>query len=130
MICFYSLTIGFMLISNIKCRFTLSRKSTGVCCFEIKAQDPSSYDIDPDETKHTIHMIFNDSSKLLTSVVLPPSLISKYNAAAAATAVSSPSSSSPSNHQSPALSDESSQHLNNVNSLLDNTEHVLEQHIV
>lgn len=81
-ICFYSLSIGFMLISNIKCRCVIARKTTGWCCLEIKAAD-TAYDVQLDETKRTINLIFNDSSKLLTSVVLPPSVINNLTSTSA-----------------------------------------------
>lgn len=81
-ICFYSLSIGFMLISNIKCRCVIARKTTGWCCLEIKSAEPA-YDVQLDETKKTINLIFNDSSKLLTSVVLPPSVINNLTSTSA-----------------------------------------------
>lgn len=77
-ICFYSITMGFLLISNIKCKCVFNRKASGVWCFEETKYD-GAYDAQSDEAKKTIHMIFNDSSKLLTSVVLPPSLMANYS---------------------------------------------------
>lgn len=77
-ICFYSLTIGFMLVTHIKCKCVIARKTTGVCCFEIKSSE-TSYDGQLDETKKTINLLFNDSSKLLTSVVLPARVLNNLN---------------------------------------------------
>lgn len=71
-ICFYSLSIVFMVIINVKFRVVFKRNTGGFCCCENKHD---LYDAQKDETKNTIHMIFNDSSRLLTSVVLPASLV-------------------------------------------------------
>ena len=69
-ICFYSLSIVFMVIINIKLNVVIDRNSSGGCyCWERTKND--LYETQRDETKNTIHMIFNDSSKLLTSGVIP-----------------------------------------------------------
>ena len=70
-VCFYSLSIVFMFILNIKFKIILKSKS-GYCCYET---NNDLYESQRDETKNTIHMIFSDSSKLLTSVVIPPYII-------------------------------------------------------
>ena len=70
-ICFYSLSIVFMVILNIKFKIVL-RPKFGYCCYE---PNNDLYESQKDETKNTIHMIFSDSSKLLTSVVIPPYVI-------------------------------------------------------
>lgn len=73
-ICFYSLSILFLVIFNIKCNLVLNRKSAGRCsCCASKQHD--LYESQKDETKTTIHMIFNDSSRLLTSVAIPSNLV-------------------------------------------------------
>ena len=67
-LCFYSLSILFMVLFNIKLRCFIKSSSAGMLCCD--NHDNDLYESQMDETKHTIHMIFNDSSKLLSSVVL------------------------------------------------------------
>lgn len=66
-VCFYSLSIFFMVIANIKFNFVIEKDLNGrLYCWYKKKND--WYETQREETKNTIHIIFNESSKLLTSV--------------------------------------------------------------
>lgn len=70
-ICFYSLSIVFIVITNTKFDILIDQDLDGsFYCWQKKKND--LYEAQKDETKSTIHFIFNDSSKLLTSVVITP----------------------------------------------------------
>lgn len=74
-ICFYSLSIVFMVILNIKFKMVINKKSDGgiSCCEGGSKHD--LYESQKDETKNTIQILFNDSSRLLASVVIPPNIL-------------------------------------------------------
>ncbi|CAF0791641.1 unnamed protein product [Brachionus calyciflorus] len=73
-ICFYSLSIVFIVIFNVKFDAVIDRDSKGSCyCWETNGND--LYEAQRDETKNTINMIFSDSSKLLTSVAIPSAVV-------------------------------------------------------
>lgn len=66
-ICFYSLSIVCMFIINIKFKIVMTKTSPYCMCDDSRVDE---YESQKDETKNTIHLIFNDSSKLLSSVAL------------------------------------------------------------
>jgi hypothetical protein len=66
-ICFYSLSIVFMVIFNIKFKFVFKNRS-GFCCCDDAHND--LYESQKDETKNTINMIFKNSVVIPTSLIL------------------------------------------------------------
>ena len=71
--CFYSMSILFLTLFNIRFKIVFS-PGHGICgCRE--SEIDQNYESQKDETKNTIHMIFNDSSKLLPSVAISNSYI-------------------------------------------------------
>ena len=72
-ICFYSLSIVFLTLFNIRFRLVFGR-SYGICCCRESTED-HHYESQKEETKNTIHMIFRDSSKLLPVLAITNSYI-------------------------------------------------------
>lgn len=68
-ILFYSCSIACLIFSNIKCNFEVIRK-LGVPLVKAK-NDFELYDMQQEETKNTIQMIFSESSRLATSIAIP-----------------------------------------------------------
>ena len=72
-ICFYSLSIVFLTLFNIRFKLVFGR-SYGICCCRESTED-HHYESQKEETKNTIHMIFRDSSKLLPALAITNSYI-------------------------------------------------------
>ena len=72
-ICFYSLSIVFLTLFNIRFKLVFGR-SYGICCCHESTED-HHYESQKEETKNTIHMIFRDSSKLLPALAITNSYI-------------------------------------------------------
>ena len=72
-ICFYSLSIVALVIFNIRFKIVFSR-SYGICFCRESKQD-KNYESQKEATKNTIHMIFNDSSKLFPALALTNSYL-------------------------------------------------------
>ena len=72
-ICFYSLSIVFLTLFNIRFKIVFSR-SYGICCCRESSRD-QHYESQKEETKTTIHMLFRDSSRLLPAVALTNSYL-------------------------------------------------------
>jgi hypothetical protein len=72
-ILFYSLSVACMIITNIKFKCVLYRRPGTWFQFRLQTQS-DLYETQSEATKDTIQMLFNQSSKVLTSVAIPASL--------------------------------------------------------
>jgi hypothetical protein len=73
-ICFYSLSIVFLTLFNIRFKLVFGRSFYGMCCCRESTGD-HHYESQKEETKNTIHMIFQNSSKLLPAIAVANSYI-------------------------------------------------------
>jgi len=63
-ICFFSLSIVFMVILNVKFKIVFDRQG---CCYEM-APSHDLYDQQQEETKNAINLLFSNSSRLVSSI--------------------------------------------------------------
>lgn len=70
-ICFYSLSIVFLLLFNAKFKLTFRNCCTRQFFFSSESVKNDLYEMQKEETKTTINMLFQNSNKLLTSVAIP-----------------------------------------------------------
>jgi hypothetical protein len=69
-ICFYSLSIAFLVLFNVKFKIVLVKKP-GESFYRVHTQPNNDlYEMQKEETKTTIEMLFKDTSRVLTSVAL------------------------------------------------------------
>jgi len=73
-ICFYSLSIVFLTLFNIRFKLVFGRSFYGICCCRESTGD-HHYESQKEETKNTIHMIFQNSSKLLPAIAVANSYV-------------------------------------------------------